>query len=59
MEEQREKEKAIHAHHQQIAKASFDTKSTSSKSFEIGDLVLKWDKAHEEKVNTRSFKNSS
>ena len=49
MEEQREKAKAIHAHHQQIVKTSFDTSSTSSKNFEIGDLILKWDKAHEEK----------
>ena len=35
MEEQREKAKAIHAHHQQIVKTSFDTASISSKSFEI------------------------
>jgi hypothetical protein len=25
------------------------------KEFQIGDLVLKWDKAHEEKENTQSF----
>ena len=55
MEEQREKSKAIHAHHQQIVKASFDTASTSSKAFEIGELVLKWDKAHEEKGKHTKF----
>ena len=55
MEEQREKAKAIHAHHQKIVKALFDTTSTSSKAFEIGDLVLTWDKAHEEKSKHTKF----
>ena len=55
LKEHREKSKAIHAHHQQIVKASFDTTSTSSKAFEIGDLVLKWDKAHEEKGKHTKF----
>ena len=31
LEEQREKAKAIHAHHQKIVKTSFDTSCTSSK----------------------------
>ena len=55
MEEQREKSKAIHAHYQQIVKTSFDTSSTNSNFFEIGDLVLKWDKAHEEKCKHTKF----
>ena len=39
MEEQREKAKAIHTHHQQIVKASFDTTFPSPKSFELVDVV--------------------
>ena len=32
-----------------ISKASFDSNMISRKDFQMGDLVLKWDKAHEEK----------
>ena len=49
LEEEREKAKITHAHHQQLVKASFDSNFVSSKSFQLGDLVIKWDKAHEEK----------
>ena len=49
LEEEREKSKVIHAKHQQIIKSSFDSLSSGSKQFQVGDLVLKWDKAHEEK----------
>ena len=50
LEEGREKAKQTHIHHQKIIKASFDSTSASPKNFQIGDLVLKWDKAHEEKI---------
>eukprot|EP00253_Pinus_taeda_P001782 PITA_01782 len=49
LEEQREQAKITHAHHQALIKASFDSSMVSKKDFQIGDLVLKWDKAHEEK----------
>ena len=46
LEEEREKSKSTHSHHQQLVKASFDTTSASHKTLELGHLVLKWDKAH-------------
>eukprot|EP00253_Pinus_taeda_P008408 PITA_08408 len=48
LEEEREKAKIIHAKHQQIIKSSFDSISSGSKQFQVGDLVLKLDKAHED-----------
>ena len=55
LEEEREKAKVTHAYHQQIVKASFDTTSVAPKNFQIGDLVIKWDKAHEEKGKHTKF----
>ena len=55
LEEEREKAKQTHAHHQQIIKASFDSIYVTLKNFQIGDLVLKWDKAHEEKGKHTKF----
>eukprot|EP00253_Pinus_taeda_P006011 PITA_06011 len=55
LEEEREKAKIIHAKHQQIIKASFDSISSGSKQFQVGDLVLKWDKAHEDKGKHTKF----
>eukprot|EP00253_Pinus_taeda_P023309 PITA_23309 len=55
MEEEREKAKIIHANHQQIIKSSFDSISSGSKQFQVGDLVLKWDKAHEDKGKHTKF----
>ena len=55
LEEDREKAKATHFHHQQFVKASFDTTSANEKTFEVGDLVLKWNKAHEEKGKNTKF----
>eukprot|EP00253_Pinus_taeda_P013163 PITA_13163 len=40
LEEEREKTKIIHAKHQQIIKSSFDSISSHSKQFQVGDLVL-------------------
>ena len=56
LEEDREKEKKIHEKHQQGVKSSFDSSFTSSKNLSIGDLVLKWDKAHEEKGKHTKFR---
>ena len=49
MEEERENAKITHAYHQKIVKNYFDENFVSPKSFQVGDLVLKWDKAHDEK----------
>eukprot|EP00253_Pinus_taeda_P017021 PITA_17021 len=55
LEEEREKAKITHAKHQQIIKSSFDLTSSSSKQLQVGDLVLKWDKAHEDKGKHTKF----
>ena len=55
LEEEREKARIIYAKHQQIIKSSFDTTSTGSKPLQVGDLVLKWDKAHEDKGKHTKF----
>ena len=41
--------------HQSNIKQWFDKKFVGNKEFRVGDLVLKWDKAHEEKGNTPNF----
>ena len=55
LEEERENSKLTHAKHQQIVKDSLDASSVAQKSFQVGDLVLKWDKAHEEKGKHTKF----
>eukprot|EP00253_Pinus_taeda_P005486 PITA_05486 len=55
LEEEREKAKITHDKHQQIIKLSFDSDSPSSKQLQVGDLVLKWDKAHEDKGKHTNF----
>ena len=55
LEEQREQAKKTHAHRQTLIKSSFDSSIMTRKSFQMGDLVLKWDKAHEEKGKHTKF----
>jgi len=55
LEEERNKAKVVHGHHQQLVKDSFDINSVKEKYFEIGDLVLKWDKMHEDKGKHTKF----
>eukprot|EP00253_Pinus_taeda_P030545 PITA_30545 len=55
LEEEREKAKDTHAKHQQIIKAAFDSVSSGSKQFQVGNLVLKWDKTHEDKGKHTKF----
>ena len=55
LEEEREKSRTTHAKHQQIIKSSFATTSTGSKHLQVGDFVLKWDKAHEDKGKHTKF----
>lgn len=55
LEEQREQAKKTHAHHQELIKSSFDSNIMTKIFFQMGDLVLKWDKAHEEKGKHTKF----
>ena len=41
--------------HQQIVKSWFDKRFVGKKDFEIGDLVLKWDKLNETKGKHSKF----
>lgn len=41
--------------HQNNIKCWFNKKSTWNKEFYVGDLVLKWDTAHEEKSKHTKF----
>ena len=41
LEEEREKARTTHAHHQKLVKASFHSNCVASKSFQLGDLLLK------------------
>jgi hypothetical protein len=43
--------------HQKIAKIWFDSNSSSDKNFDVGDLVLKWDKSHRGKAEHTKFQN--
>jgi hypothetical protein len=47
LEEEREKYKRKLEQHQEVVKHWFDKSSIGNKNFQVGDLVLKWDKANE------------
>jgi hypothetical protein len=51
----RDKAKESFYHHQMIIKKWFDNRSVGVFFFEVGDLVMKWDKAHEEKCKHTEF----
>lgn len=55
LEEEKNKVKLVHAHHQQLVKDSFDMNLVKDIFFEIRDLVLKWDKVHEDKGRHKKF----
>jgi hypothetical protein len=57
LDEEREKAKAKFIAHQQKIKIWFDKHKAREKSFEVGDLVLKWDKANESKGKHSKFQN--
>jgi hypothetical protein len=57
LEEVRAQEKLKLDQHQLIVKSWFDSNSSSDKNFEVGDLVLKWDKQHEGKGEHTKFQN--
>jgi hypothetical protein len=49
LEEIRAKSQSKFETHQHIEKHWFDKKYIGEKEFQVGDLVLKWDKPHEDK----------
>ena len=55
LEEDMEKAKQHFEKHQQIVKSWFDQASVSNRYLQVGDLVVKWDKAHEEKGEHTKF----
>jgi hypothetical protein len=57
LEEVRAQAKEKLDQHQRIVKSWFDSSSTSDRNFEVGDLVLKWDKPHEGKGEHTKFQN--
>jgi hypothetical protein len=57
LEEVRAQEKRKLDQHQQLVKSWFDASSSSDRNFEVGDLVLKWDKPHEGKGEHTKFQN--
>ena len=54
-EEERNSSKQHFKKHQQIVKSWFDQSLSSNREFQVCDLVLKWDKAHEEKGDHTKF----
>jgi hypothetical protein len=57
LEEVRTRAKERLDQHQHIVKSWFDSSSSSDRNFEVGDLVLKWDKPHEGKGEHSKFQN--
>jgi hypothetical protein len=57
LEEVRSQEKKKFDQHQQIVKIWFDSNSSLDRNFEVGDLILKWDKPHEGKGEHTKFQN--
>ena len=55
LEEERNRSKQNFKKHQQIVKCWFDQSLSSNREFQVGDLVLKWDKSHEEKGDRTKF----
>jgi hypothetical protein len=57
LEELRTRAKERLNQHQRIVKIWFDSSSALYRNFEVGDLVLKWDKPHEGKGEHSRFQN--
>jgi hypothetical protein len=55
LEEEREKAKYKFLSHREIVKRWFDKHKAKEKNFEVGDLVLKWDKVNEPKGKHSRF----
>jgi hypothetical protein len=57
LEEVRAQAKKKLDQYHQIVKIWFDSNSSSDKNFNVGDMVLKWDKSHEGKGEHTKFHN--
>jgi transposase InsO family protein len=57
LEEVRTQAKRKLDQHQQLIKSWFDSSYASDRNFEVGDLILKWDKPHEGKGEHTKFQN--
>jgi hypothetical protein len=57
LEEVRAQAKKKLDQHQQIVKSWFDSRSSLDRNFDVGDLVLKWDKNHAGKGEHTKFQN--
>jgi hypothetical protein len=57
LEEEKKKYKSKFISHQHIIKRWFDKHKAKEKSFEVGDLVLKWDRENEPKGKHSKFQN--
>jgi hypothetical protein len=57
LEETRMQAKQKLHQHQKIVKHWLDASSSSDRNFEVGDLVLRWDKAHGDKGEHTGFQN--
>jgi hypothetical protein len=57
LEEVRAQAKRKLDQHQLLVKIWFDSNSASDRNFEVGDLILKWDKPHEGKGEHTKFQN--
>lgn len=55
LQEERMKEKEKFSLHHNCIKRWFDRKSAGKNNFNVGDLILKWDKAHEDKGKHKKF----
>jgi hypothetical protein len=55
LEEERNKAKEIFYVHQQRIKRWFDKHASGDKQFQVGDLILKWDKASESRGKHLKF----
>ena len=55
LEEERELARKKFDQHQKTMKCWFDHRKSSSRDFEVGDLVLKWDKEHEDRGKHTKF----
>ena len=55
LEEERESARKKFDQHQKTVKRWFDHRKSASRDLEVGDLVLKWDKEHEDRGKHTKF----
>ena len=55
VEESRSKARECFKKQQEVVKRWFDKHKAGTKYFEVGDLVLKWDHPHDEKLKHMKF----